>query len=206
MSLVLDAIRSCIVFVRYLIYLIRRPSMSRQDLLVAASLFVIYPGLLWLFLNVFHGICGIETYNQKIEAIAACKGVYFWFCFLMRSYKISIIHIYGVEKQKSERNLRVEEETASGGLKCQTWFHLSQEMALVGWVAFLLLICLPVLAFYSMFITMVVTFVNILILGKRLWKTAQAREESNNNNNSEEGDMEFQEFLTNFGDADPADP
>ena len=199
------------IFVRYIFTLLKRRSMSREDLQVSLALFVLYPALLWLFLNVFHGLCGIETYNSKLEAIQACKSLYFWFCFLMRSYKLAIIHVSGVEKQRSDRNLgrglrrntSNDDGPSSSRLKCQTWFHLSQEMTLVGWVAFLLLICLPVLAFWSMFLSIMVTVFNILVLLRRLWITSQKREDAANMAREEAKDEEFQEFLENFMDEDP---
>jgi hypothetical protein len=119
---------------------------------------------------------------------------------------LAVIHVYGVEKQDSDRNLgrRVREEDNQGRMKCRTWFHLSQEMTLVGWVAFLLLICLPVLAFWSMFLSMLITSCNMFVLIRRLWHTAQAREGSRNGStNGGEADVEFQEFLSNFTDEDP---
>jgi hypothetical protein len=76
-------------------------------------------------------------------------------------------------------------------------------MTLVGWVVFLLLICLPVLAFWSMFLSILVTVFNILVLFRRLWITAQKREEASNLANDEAADEEFQEFLSNFTDEDP---
>ncbi|CAJ1934421.1 unnamed protein product [Cylindrotheca closterium] len=199
------------VFIRYLWSLMKRRSMSREDFQVSLALYVLYPALLWLFLNVFHGLCGLETYDNKVEAIQACKSLYFWFCFLMRSYKLAIIHVYGIEKQGSDRNLgrglrrstANDEGISPARLKCQTWFHLSQEMTLVGWVVFLLLICLPVLAFWSMFLSILVTVFNILVLIRRLWITAQRREDAANMARDEEADDEFQEFLSNFTDEDP---
>lgn len=211
-SCIASLVKKFWIFVRYLWSLLKRRSMSREDFQVSLALFILYPALLWLFLNVFHGLCGLETYDNKVEAIQACKSLYFWFCFLMRSYKLAIIHVYGVEKQKSDRNLgrglqrrpsRDDEGVNSSRLKCQTWFHLSQEMTLVGWVAFLLLICLPVLAFWSMFLSILVTIFNILILLRRLWITAQRREETANMAREEAEDEEFQEFLSNFTDEDP---
>lgn len=180
--------------------------MSREDLQVSLALFVLYPALLWVFLNVFHGFCGIETYQKKLEAVEACKSIYFWFCFLMRSYKLAVIHVYGVEKQGSDRNLgrQAREADNQGRIKCRTWFHLSQEMTLVGWVAFLLLICLPVLAFWSMFLSILVTVCNLFVLIRRLWRTAQAREVSaSGSTKDDEADVEFQEFLSKFTDEDP---
>jgi hypothetical protein len=201
-----EFVRSYWVFVRYMWSLIKRPSMSREDLQVSLALFALYPALLWVFLNVFHGFCGVETYERKLEAVEACKSIYFWFCFLMRSYKLAVIHVYGVEKQDSDRNLgrRVREEDNQGRIKCRTWFHLSQEMTLVGWVAFLLLVCLPVLAFWSMFLSILFTSLNMVVLIRRLWRTAQAREGSRNGStNGGAADVEFQEFLSNFTDEDP---
>ena len=84
-SCLLNFLRSSWVFARYIWSLMKRPSMSREDLQVSLALYFLYPALLWLFLNVFHGLCGIETYKRKVEAVEACKSIYFWFCFLMRS-------------------------------------------------------------------------------------------------------------------------
>eukprot|EP00980_Cylindrotheca_fusiformis_P015389 scaffold4329_cov115-Cylindrotheca_fusiformis.AAC.6 len=50
--------------------------MSREDLQVSLALYVLYPALLWLFLNVFHGVCGIEAYKQKKEGVEACKRLW----------------------------------------------------------------------------------------------------------------------------------
>lgn len=125
---------------------------------------------------------------------------------------MAVIHLYGVEKQGSDRNLgrRLrrgdgdgENEESPSRVKCRTWFHLSHEMTLVGWVAFLLLICLPVLAFWSMFLTIIVTVSNILALLRRLWKTAQLREANLQMAREEVKDEDFQEFLANFTDEDP---
>lgn len=193
--------RSFFVFFHYIWYLVRRPSMSKDDLKVSLLLFLLYPALLWLFLNVFHGFCGMEVYAKKLEAVQACKGVYFWFCFLMRTYKLAVIHVHGVEKQGSDRNLgRVEQ--GSRGLKCRTWFHLSQEMALVGWIILLLLMCLPVLAFWSMFASIVISCGNILMLIRRLWRTAQTRESGVSTKSTEAVEEEMQDFLSNYDDLD----
>jgi hypothetical protein len=192
--------RPIITFVRYIVYLTKRRSMSLQDLKISLALYFIYPALLWLFLNVFHGFCGMDTYTEKVEAIQACQHIYIWFCFLMRSYKLVVLHVYGVEKQGSDRNLgrRVADAEQPRGLKCRTWFHLSHEMALVGWVIFLLLICLPVLAFWSMFLSILVSSWNVFMLLRRLWRTAQSREanlSTQAGDTADAGDEELQNFL-----------
>ena len=51
-------------------------SSSNQDMSVAIALYVVYPAILWLLIDKFHGICGVETYAIKQEAIAANNAVF----------------------------------------------------------------------------------------------------------------------------------
>ena len=81
--------------------------------------------------------------------------------------------------------------------KCRVWFILSQELTAIGCVAFLLLVCLPVLAFWFMFIGIFISAYNIYKLLKRLWKDAHSN--VGRVRTEEEGDdVEFEEFLSNF--------
>lgn len=51
-------------------------SSNSQDMGVAIALYVVYPAILWLLIDKFHGICGFETYEIKQEAIAANNAVF----------------------------------------------------------------------------------------------------------------------------------
>ena len=102
--------------------------------------------------------------------------------------------------------------------KCKVWFILSQELTAIFCVAVLLLVCLPVLAFWFMFIGILVSSYNIFTLLKRLWRDAHSavdylieghddvsimdeliREGDDDGGNN---DIEFQEFMMNFSEDD----
>lgn len=198
---------------------------NANDLVLSLGLYVIYPAILYLLIDKFHGVCGPQTYLKKAEAIAACNTVFLWFSTLLRTSKLIQIMIYSVDadyKSGSQRDLeildsetedegrKVQPSPTSGGatggllgkLKCQTWMHLTQELSLVGFVSFLLIICLPVLAFWVMFISSLVSCCGIYSSMKRIWKDAH---ESTGGSaglvggEEEGGDVEFEEFLSNFG-------
>jgi len=119
----------------------------------------------------------------------------------MRTYKIVSIldfHADAIDKREDDPGQDGEEEyEGCTRQKCRVWFILSQELTAIGCVAFLLLICLPVLAFWFMFIGIFVSVYNIYTLLKRLWKDAHSSTERVRT--EEEGtDLEFQEFLSNF--------
>lgn len=66
-----------VVFVKHFWRRVRKPlSSNNQDLGVALALYVVYPAILWLLIDKFHGICGRETYTMKQEAIAANNSVF----------------------------------------------------------------------------------------------------------------------------------
>jgi len=198
-----------IVFVKHVRKRISNPlSSNNQDIGVAIALYVVYPAILWLLIDKFHGICGFETYAIKQEAIAANNAVFLWFTVLMRTYKIGTIllfHADASDKEEDPGQERGEGEDDEGCTrkKCRVWFILSQELTAIGCVAFLLLVCLPVLAFWFMFIGIFVSAYNIYSLLRRLWKEAHSR--VNNDSGSvgveEDGDdVEFEEFLNHFSD------
>ena len=143
----------------------------------------------------------------------------------MRTYKLATILLFQADasdKQEDpdERQVRDggggEEDEGCTKQKCKVWFILSQELTAIFCVAFLLLVCLPVLAFWFMFIGILVSSYNIFTLLKRLWKDAHSGINRlddldndddvsimNDSRNGEGGggdDIEFQDFLTNFSD------
>jgi hypothetical protein len=66
-----------VVFVKHVRKRISKPlSSNNQDVGVAIALYVVYPAILWLLIDKFHGICGFETYAIKQEAIAANNAVF----------------------------------------------------------------------------------------------------------------------------------
>ena len=66
-----------VIFVKYIWKRISKPlSSNNQDIGVALALYAIYPAILWLLIDKFHGICGFETYQIKQEAIAANNAVF----------------------------------------------------------------------------------------------------------------------------------
>lgn len=84
--------------------------------------------------------------------------------------------------------------------KCRVWFHLSQELTSICCVAFLLLICLPVLAFWFMFFGILVSSGSIIMLIRRLWKDSHCQSDTTlePTDGGDGKDIEFQEFLSNF--------
>lgn len=129
-----------------------------------------------------------------------------WFTALLRTYKLATIILFQADASDKEEDPREpgqegdDEDEGCTTQKCRVWFLLSQELTAIGCVAFLLLICLPVLAFWFMFIGIFVSTYNIYTLLRRLWREAhtnggrvRAREEGN--------DVEFKEFLSNFSDT-----
>jgi hypothetical protein len=66
-----------IVLVRYIWKRISKPlSNGNQDIGVAIALYAVYPAILWLLIDKFHGVCGPSTYVQKKEAIDANNSVF----------------------------------------------------------------------------------------------------------------------------------
>eukprot|EP00536_Pseudo-nitzschia_multiseries_P004695 jgi/Psemu1/285279/fgenesh1_pg.79_\ len=203
------------MFVKYVVNRVQRAlSSGNQDMGVALALYVVYPAILWLIIDKFHGVCGFETYAAKQEAIAANKSVFLWFTGLMRTYKLASILFFQADASDKEEDPEVERLVDGGGpddegctkQKCRVWFILSQELIAILCVVFLLLVCLPVLAFWFMFIGACVSFCNICMLSKRLWRDAHTVPLADNVSildESRNGDeIEFEEFLNNFaGDA-----
>ena len=129
----------------------------------------------------------------------------------MRTYKLGTILLFQADASDKREDLHevnegsgdAEEEAGCTRQKCRVWFILSQELTAIGCVALLLLLCLPVLAFWFMFIGIFVSAYNIYTLLKRLWKEAHAPVNDNRESAraQEDGDdIEFQEFLTHFSD------
>ena len=123
----------------------------------------------------------------------------------MRTHKLATILLFQADASDKEEDPREpgqdgdDEDEGCTRQKCRVWFLLSQELTAIGCVAFLLLICLPVLAFWFMFISIFVSAYNIFSLLKRLWRDAHS--DSGRVRAEEDGeDVEFQEFLTNFND------
>lgn len=131
------------------------------------------------------------------------------FTALMRTHKIGTILLYQADASDKREDSDSELDTDNEGCtqqKCRVWFHLSQELSTICFVAFLLIFCLPVLAFWFMFISIFVSSGNIFMLLRRLWKDSHkggaARLESTDETYDEE-DVEFQEFVSNFaGESD----
>mmetsp|Transcript_4023 Transcript_4023/g.6334 ORF Transcript_4023/g.6334 Transcript_4023/m.6334 type:complete len:213 (+) Transcript_4023:172-810(+) len=202
-----------VVFVTYVWERIKRSLMNGQDIGVALALYFVYPAILWLLIDKFHGICGPETYLQKAEAIAANNSVFIWYTALMRTHKIATIILFQADasdKQEDPGEVREEhhypDEEGCTKLKCRVWYHLTQELVGIFCVSFLLIICLPVLAFWFMFVGIIVSSCNLYFLLKRLWRDAHSvagEEIMDAGRYGEEGqDIEFQEFLSNFADDD----
>ena len=126
----------------------------------------------------------------------------------MRTYKLATILLFQADASDKEEDPPEEgqegdvEDEGCTRQKCRVWFILSQELTAIGFVAFLLLVCLPVLAFWFMFIGIFVSVYNIYSLLKKLWREAHSNagrvraEEAGESGN----DVEFQEFLSNFSD------
>ncbi len=123
----------------------------------------------------------------------------------MRTHKLATILLFQADASDKEEDPHEpgqdgdDEDEGCTRQKCRVWFLLSQELTAIGCVAFLLLICLPVLAFWFMFISIFVSAYNIFSLLKRLWRDAHS--DSGRVRAEEDGeDVEFQEFLSNFND------
>jgi hypothetical protein len=133
----------------------------------------------------------------------------------MRTHKIATIILYQADAsakqedpdERVRENILPPDEEGCSRIKCCVWFHLTQELLGIFWISFLLLICLPVLAFWSMFIGIIISSCNMYMLIKRLWKDAHSRTISvvdedeiiDDSEASEKGeDIEFQEFLSNY--------
>jgi len=66
-----------IVLVKHIWKRISKPlSSNNQDIGVAIALYAVYPAILWLLIDKFHGICGHDTYAIKQEAIAANNSIF----------------------------------------------------------------------------------------------------------------------------------
>ena len=195
-----------------------------NDVAVSLALYVVYPSILWLLLDKFHGVCGPAKWQEKIESIYACKSLFLWFTVFLRSYKLGIVMLHTFDANEKEGGSQTDlqydndddnnnnNKKQGGGLrgmlfccggkqKCQIWMHLIQECLMVGFVAFLLLLCLPVLAFWFMFLSILISIYNMVSLLKRIWNEAQHhynQEGRRIRGGSDEDDVEFQEFLNNF--------
>jgi hypothetical protein len=128
----------------------------------------------------------------------------------MRTHKIATITLFQVDaadKQEDHDEVREDRsEDECTWLKFRVLFQLSQELVGIFCVSFLLIICLPVLAFWFMVIVIIVTSCNFLILMKRLWKDAHSAEGEEivdfRWEDDEIQDLEFQEFVSNFSPTD----
>jgi hypothetical protein len=140
----------------------------------------------------------------------------------LRTHKIASIILFQADaadknedaketKEDYTSNIRDSSPTTGGEDRCsllkfRIWLQLSQELVMVFCVAFLLIICLPVLAFWFMFLGILLSILNIYFLLRRMWRDAHSgvmeEDEIYDPSIAGEGaeDMEFQEFLSNFGD------
>jgi hypothetical protein len=65
------------IFVRHVRERLTQPALlSSQDWVVALALYVVYPAILWLLIDKFHGICGPAIYARKADAVAANNSVF----------------------------------------------------------------------------------------------------------------------------------
>jgi hypothetical protein len=158
----------------------QNPPPTTQDYLVSFGLYAGYPFVLWALLQYAQTLCGTPRFLSKYEAITACQNLYLPFCWIMRSYKLAIIVLGSVaDVAKSDEDAGQDNDgndhspNNKSKLKCRTWLHLSQELMSIGIVAFFLVFCLPVLAFWFMFLSIVVTSLKSYSLVKKMWKTAQ---------------------------------
>jgi len=182
---------------------------AETTIVLHLGLYIVYPLLLWLLLTKFHGLCGHETHAQKVEAIDACLGIYLYFTTLLRTFKLGIIVRYNLdaaEKQDEKDDTATTTTTASTSsstckkhtnvwtrrvqslCKCQAWMQLSHELGLVGAVAFLIVICLPVLAFWVMFLSILRSCYNLIQLLRRFWNEAQNPQQNRNNKDTADDD------------------
>jgi hypothetical protein len=54
----------------------KKSFLNSQDIGVAIALYFVYPAILYLLIDKFHGICGPDTYVQKHQAIAANNAIF----------------------------------------------------------------------------------------------------------------------------------
>lgn len=217
--------RKLSTFFNYLVYMVNTfiDVTNANDLILSLGLYVIYPAILFLLIDKFHGVCGAAFFLRKKEAIAANNSIFLVFTTLLRTSKLLHIIIYSVDadaKSGSQRDLEVvdsddEEEGDSrpgntdgallAKLKVKTWMQLSRELMAVGIPAAFLLFCLPVLAFWFMFLHILLSIWTLYSLIKRLWKDSQdsswgqGEDGYDDDEEGNGGDVEFQEFLSNFG-------
>jgi hypothetical protein len=223
-----------VIFATYFWSRIQRCSMTHQDAATALALYFVYPAILYLLIDKFHGLCGHEKYIEKAEAIAVNEAFYIPFTALMRTHKIMSIILFQAQasdKDEDDENKSPKSRSSPSYLssssskrkrnynsksddddydddddddgctreKCRVWFHLSQEWTAVCCVAFLLLICLPVLAFWFMFLGIIASAICNIMLLRRIWKDAHLTYSSSSQQpRSSADEEEFQEFLRNF--------
>lgn len=145
----------------------------------------------------------------------------------MRTHKIATILLFqadaaGKQEDPHDYVREYEHHQSEDGctwLKFRVCFQLTQELVGICCVCFLLLICLPVLAFWFMLIGTLVTAFNMYLLLRRLWRdahsealTAAAFDDKEEDvifdaetDGGEGEDLEFQEFLANFVDRSTAE-
>jgi hypothetical protein len=120
----------------------------------------------------------------------------------MRTHKLGIIllHHADASDKREDSDEEAFEDEGCTRQKCRVWFHLSQELTAICCVAFLLLVCLPVLAFWFMFVGILVSSGSIFVLLRRLWKDAHSGGNVvlDGRDVVDGEDIEFQEFLSNF--------
>lgn len=148
----------------------------------------------------------------------------------MRTHKIAAITLFHADANEKNKEDSQASRTIDRGVresnsnnndddnsaiftrqKCRVWFVLSQELTAIVVVAFLLLICLPVLAFWFMFLGVLVTSFNIFNMLKRVWNDAHSQQQLYSGVNNDDisimdysgdecdaEDIEFSEFLVNF--------
>ena len=106
--------------------------------------------------------------------------------------------------KREDSDAELDEDEGCTRQKCRVWFHLSQELAAICCVAFLLLVCLPVLAFWFMFCGILLSSCCLCLLLRRLWKDSHHEDSTiieRNNGDDDDEDVEFQEFLSHFADG-----
>jgi hypothetical protein len=64
------------IFVSYISDRLGRPYLNGQDMGVALALYFVYPAILWLLIDKFHGVCGPAIYARKADAIAANHRIF----------------------------------------------------------------------------------------------------------------------------------
>jgi hypothetical protein len=107
------------------------------------------------------------------------------FTVLLRTQKIATILLFqadAADKQDDRDNdedydSETDHRNVEDGctlLNFRVWFQLTQELLGIFFVSFLLLICLPVLAFWFMLFGCLVTCFNVYMLLRRLWRDAHS--------------------------------